>query len=166
MLGKLCSRYCHSQTSTEQHHVLHSLPASRLSSSPNCTQWSFTLSRHCSNSHLCPMGPLQQCTSSSCSPTSSQMYRPQLLSMHQQISSQARTSYEGRLKTWECALNLAAYLDQDVLKAQARVAAVASGWRVHELHVLEVSSFRLMEVCCLIRCCLIRANVLCSVLYP
>ncbi len=40
--------------------------------------------------------------------------------------------YEGGLKTWECALDLAAYLDRDVLGAQA-------GRRVRGLRVLEVS---------------------------
>ena len=47
-------------------------------------------------------------------------------------------TYEGGLKTWECALDLAAYLDRDVLKAQAGVAEV--GRRVHGSRVLEVSS--------------------------
>ncbi len=40
--------------------------------------------------------------------------------------------YEGGLKTWECALDLAAYLDRDVLGTQA-------GRRVRGLRVLEVS---------------------------
>ena len=40
--------------------------------------------------------------------------------------------YEGGLKTWECALDLATYLDRDVLGAQA-------GLRVRGLRVLEVS---------------------------
>lgn len=40
--------------------------------------------------------------------------------------------YEGGLKTWECALDLAAYLDRDVLSAQA-------ARRVRGLRVLEVS---------------------------
>ncbi|KAI9444081.1 hypothetical protein H4582DRAFT_1919155 [Lactarius indigo] len=39
--------------------------------------------------------------------------------------------YEGGLKTWECALDLAAYLDRDVLGAQA-------GRRVRGLRVLEL----------------------------
>ncbi|KAF8500441.1 hypothetical protein F5888DRAFT_1610248 [Russula emetica] len=46
-------------------------------------------------------------------------------------------TYEGGLKTWECALDLAAYLDRDVLKAQAGVAA-AAGRRVHGSRVLEL----------------------------
>lgn len=41
--------------------------------------------------------------------------------------------YEGGLKTWECALDLATYLDRDVLGAQA-------GRRVRGLRVLEVSA--------------------------
>ena len=43
--------------------------------------------------------------------------------------------YEGGLKTWECALDLAAYLDRDVFDAQA-------GQRVRGLRVLEVSAWR------------------------
>ncbi len=46
-------------------------------------------------------------------------------------------TYEGGLKTWECALDLAAYLDGSVLGAQAGVAA---GWRIRGSRVLEVSS--------------------------
>lgn len=58
-------------------------------------------------------------------------------------------TYEGGLKTWECALDLAAYLDQEVLKAQA---GVAVGRRVHGSRVLEVSfSIRMMECCYLMR---------------
>jgi protein-histidine N-methyltransferase len=69
-------------------------------------------------------------------------------------------TYEGGLKTWECALDLAAYLDRDVLKAQAGVAA--AGRRVHGSRVLEVSSsIRLMEFCRR----LMRADALCFVLY-
>lgn len=53
-------------------------------------------------------------------------------------------TYEGGLKTWECALDLAAYLDRDVLKAQGGVeeeaAAAAAGRRVRGSRVLEVSS--------------------------
>jgi protein-histidine N-methyltransferase len=49
-------------------------------------------------------------------------------------------TYEGGLKTWECALDLAAYLDRDVLKTQAGVAAATAGRRVHGSRVLEVSS--------------------------
>jgi hypothetical protein len=57
-------------------------------------------------------------------------------------------TYEGGLKTWECALDLADYLDRDVLAAQAGVSE-AAGRRVHGSHVLEVSySIRLMESCC------------------
>jgi hypothetical protein len=68
-------------------------------------------------------------------------------------------TYEGGLKTWECALDLAAYLDRDVLKAQEGVAA---GRRVRGSRVLEVSSsIRRMEFCC----CLTRADALCSMLY-
>ena len=46
---------------------------------------------------------------------------------------------EGGLKTWECALDLAAYLDRDVLRAHAEAVA---GRRVCGSRVLEVS-FRL-----------------------
>ena len=68
-------------------------------------------------------------------------------------------TYEGGLKTWECALDLAAYLDRGVLKAQTGV--VAAGRRVHGLRVLEVSSsIYLMGFCC----CLMRADALCFVL--
>jgi protein-histidine N-methyltransferase len=44
-------------------------------------------------------------------------------------------TYEGGLKTWECALDLAAYLDRDILRAHAGVAA---GRRVCGSRVLEV----------------------------
>lgn len=47
-------------------------------------------------------------------------------------------TYEGGLKTWECALDLAAYLDRDVLKAQAGMAVAAAGRRVHGSRVLEL----------------------------
>ena len=71
-------------------------------------------------------------------------------------------TYEGGLKTWECALDLAAYLDRDVLKAQAGVAAAAAGRRVRGSRVLEVrSSICLMEFCC----CLTRVDALCFALY-
>jgi hypothetical protein len=46
-------------------------------------------------------------------------------------------TYEGGLKTWECALDLAAYLDRDVLGAHAGAAA---GRRVRGSRVLEVGS--------------------------
>ena len=46
-------------------------------------------------------------------------------------------TYEGGLKTWECALDLAAYLDRDVLGAPH--AGVAAGRRVCGSRVLEVS---------------------------
>ena len=46
-------------------------------------------------------------------------------------------TYEGGLKTWECALDLAAYLDRDVLLGAHE--GVAPGRRVHGLRVLEVS---------------------------
>ena len=59
--------------------------------------------------------------------------------------------YEGGLKTWECALDLAAYLDRDVLNAQAGVGA---GQRIRGSRVLEVSSsIRLMGCCCCLMCC-------------
>ena len=45
-------------------------------------------------------------------------------------------TYEGGLKTWECALDLAAYLDRDVLLG-AHV-GVAAGRRVRGSRVLEV----------------------------
>jgi protein-histidine N-methyltransferase len=71
-------------------------------------------------------------------------------------------TYEGGLKTWECALDLAAYLDRDVLNAQAGVTAAAAataGRRIRGSRVLEVSSsIRLME------CCLLLSDALCSVL--
>jgi hypothetical protein len=52
-------------------------------------------------------------------------------------------TYEGGLKTWECALDLAAYLDRDVLRTHAGLAA--AGRRVCGSRVLEVSfSIRLM----------------------
>jgi protein-histidine N-methyltransferase len=41
--------------------------------------------------------------------------------------------YEGGLKTWECALDLATYLDRDFLGVQA-------GRRMRGLRVLEVSA--------------------------
>ena len=44
-------------------------------------------------------------------------------------------TYEGGLKTWECALDLAAYLDRDVLGTHASPAA---GRRVRGSRVLEV----------------------------
>ena len=47
-------------------------------------------------------------------------------------------TYEGGLKTWECALDLAAYLDRDVLLGAHE--GVTPGQRVHGLRVLEVSS--------------------------
>ena len=47
-------------------------------------------------------------------------------------------TYEGGLKTWECALDLAAYLDRDVLLGAHE--GVAPGRRIHGLRVLEVSS--------------------------
>ena len=54
-------------------------------------------------------------------------------------------TYEGGLKTWECALDLATYLDRDVLRAQAGE-GTAAGQRVHGSRVLEVSSYiRLMQ---------------------
>jgi len=46
--------------------------------------------------------------------------------------------YEGGLKTWECALDLAAYLDRDVLGAHAGAGAGAAGRRVRGSRVLEV----------------------------
>ena len=46
-------------------------------------------------------------------------------------------TYEGGLKTWECALDLAAYLDQDVLLG-AHVGVVEAGRRVRGSRVLEV----------------------------
>ena len=59
-------------------------------------------------------------------------------------------TYEGGLKTWECALDLAAYLDRDVLKAQAGVEGATTGRRVRGSRVLEVStSIRLREFCLL-----------------
>jgi hypothetical protein len=50
-------------------------------------------------------------------------------------------TYEGGLKTWECALDLAAYLDRDVLGAQAAGAVAEAGRRVCGSRVLEVSFF-------------------------
>lgn len=63
--------------------------------------------------------------------------------------------YEGGLKTWECALDLAAYLDRDVLNAQAGVTAATAGWRIRGSRVLEVSSSIPSDgecCCCLMRC--------------
>jgi protein-histidine N-methyltransferase len=52
-------------------------------------------------------------------------------------------AYEGGLKTWECALDLAAYLDRDVLgshsESEAAATAMATGRRIRGLRVLEVS---------------------------
>ena len=59
-------------------------------------------------------------------------------------------AYEGGLKTWECALDLAAYLDRDVLRLQSAAGpgagegagaggTAAAGWRIRGSHVLEVS---------------------------
>jgi len=50
-------------------------------------------------------------------------------------------AYEGGLKTWECALDLAAYLDRDVLgsHSESEAAATATGRRIRGLRVLEVS---------------------------
>ena len=48
-------------------------------------------------------------------------------------------AYEGGLKTWECALDLAAYLDRDVLGSHSESAATATGRRIRGLRVLEVS---------------------------
>jgi protein-histidine N-methyltransferase len=45
-------------------------------------------------------------------------------------------TYEGGLKTWECALDLAAYLDRDVLLGDH--VGVAAGRRVRGSRVLEV----------------------------
>ena len=55
-------------------------------------------------------------------------------------------AYEGGLKTWECALDLAAYLDRDVLGSQSAAEAAgagdtaAAGRRIRGSRVLEVSS--------------------------
>jgi protein-histidine N-methyltransferase len=52
-------------------------------------------------------------------------------------------TYEGGLKTWECALDLAAYLDRDVLGAYAGAAGpevAAGGRRVRRSRLLEVRS--------------------------
>jgi len=60
-------------------------------------------------------------------------------------------AYEGGLKTWECALDLAAYLDRAVLRSQSAGEAgtgetVAAGRRIRGSRVLEVScAIRLLD---------------------
>ena len=71
-----------------------------------------------------------------------------LLSMHQLTpSGPVPGTYEGGLKTWKCALDLAAYLNRDVLGytlAPRGPGLVAAGRRVRGLRVLEVGFVRLM----------------------
>jgi len=52
--------------------------------------------------------------------------------------------YEGGLKTWECTLDLAAYLDRAILRSQLVAEAgtgetVVAGWRIHGSRILKVS---------------------------